>query len=426
MEKQDIVACGRHLCSNKTLSLQATSPQVGKAMNTVWQFATSPTIRFGRGCLNGLAHCLIQRQIRRPIVVSDPVVLSIPAVESVIQSLDPVVESKQIFAGGQAEPTVATAEAAIAAAKAIDADAVIGIGGGSNMDVAKIVAVILNHGGTAEDYFGFDRIPGPVAPVIAVPTTAGTGSEVSHSAVLTDQQARVKVSTLSPFLRPCLALVDPSLTDSCPPQVTAHSGIDALVHAIEALTNRSFESMESDSKAYEGSYGLTTLLAMESINLIHKFLIRAFEQGNDQRARDGMSYAALLAGMAFSNSGVGLVHALEYPIGALTHCSHGEGNGLLLPYVMEFNKPMCAGTLRSIASIFLSKPPEICSSEDAIDAVFKLQKKLGIRTRLKELGLAADQLASVAEKAIAIERLMTVTARRPTLDDLHSILQSAY
>ena len=406
-------------------------------MNHFWQFATSSSIRFGRGSLNTLASEVVNRRLQRPVIVMDSTIESLPQVQKAITTVRSVAKGCSVFSGGEPEPSLEVAESAIEVARVSDADSVIGIGGGSNLDIAKIVAVVLTHGGRARDFFGFGKVPGPIMPLIAIPTTAGTGSEVSHSAVLTDTIAQVKVSTLSPFLRPTLALIDSSLTDSCPAKVTAHSGIDALVHAIEALTNRPNEQMNItadnengptvyEPRAYEGSYSFTSMLALEAIRNIQRCLVRAVETPSDRDARDGMAYAAMLAGMAFSNSGVGLVHALEYPIGALTHCSHGEGNGLLLPYVMEFNKPMCPSSMIRIASILTGQPEDGCSCEEAIVAIQKLQTQIGIRSRLRDLGLKREQIDQVAEKAIQIERLILVTARRPNLDDLKQILSNAW
>lgn len=392
--------------------------------NTHWHFGTSPSVRFGRGALAVLPASLKRLGLARLFVMTDSVVGSIGSVQSTLKELRDSGFSVELFDGGKPEPSVAIAEAACQAAMKSDVDAVIGIGGGSNLDVAKMVATWLRHGGSLRQYFGFGNIPGPILPLIAIPTTAGTGSEVSHSAVLTDEEAGVKVSTLSPYLRPCMAIIDPSLTDSCPPRVTAHSGIDALVHAIEALTNKPFTSFEGTGNAYEGSYPLTRLLALEAIGQIAKFLVRAVDVPGDQAARDGMAYAAMLAGMAFSNSGVGLVHALEYPIGAITHCSHGEGNGLLLPHVMEFNQPMCAEALAQVGSLLLGQSD--CSSEDAISAVEKLLTRIGIRTRLRDLGLQESDIPTVVTKTLQIERLLAVNARRPTAEDLERILRRAY
>ena len=400
--------------------------------NTVWQFSTAANIRFGRGCCDLLSEELKRLNITQPLIVTDKTILNLPPIAKLLQSLRSTFASVQVFDGCIPEPPIEKAEAAITIGKRSLVDGVVAIGGGSNLDIGKIAATVLKHGGTPRDYFGFDAVPGPILPLIAMPTTAGTGSEVSHSAVLTDIASETKVSTLSRWLRPRVAIVDPALTDSCPPLVTAHSGIDVLVHAIEAVTNRNFSEMvgvDPQAKAYEGSYPLTQLIGGEAIRLVGRFLVRAFRQPGDTEARDGMALAALLAGMAFSNSGVALVHALEYPIGGLTHCSHGEGNGLLLPHVMRFNLPECAESMAQVAGWLGCKTGGLSSSdaaESAIAAVVELQKAISIRTRLSELGLKKDQLPLVAQRAFQIKRLMDVNPRRPTELDLVEILDKAF
>ena len=400
--------------------------------NTVWQFSTAANIRFGRGCSEMLSEELKRLNITQPLVVSDKTILNLPPIAKLLQSLRSTFASVHVFDGCIPEPPIEKAEAAIAIGKRSLVDGVVAIGGGSNLDIGKIAATVLKHGGTPRDYFGFDAVPGPILPLIAMPTTAGTGSEVSHSAVLTDIASETKVSTLSRWLRPSVAIVDPVLTDSCPPMVTAHSGIDALVHAIEAVTNRNFSEMvgvDPQAKAYEGSYPLTQLIGGEAIRLAGRFLVRAFRLPGDTEARDGMALAALLAGMAFSNSGVALVHALEYPIGGLTHCSHGEGNGLLLPHVMRFNLLECTESMAQVAGWLGCKTGGLSASdaaESAIAAVVELQKAIGIRTRLSELGLREAQIPLVAERAFQIKRLMDVNPRRPTELDLVEILEKAF
>lgn len=394
--------------------------------NSFWKFSTAGSVYFGRGSLSKLSEEICSRQLDRVIVVTDAIVSKIELVQQSIVELRSQGIDVAVFDGGEAEPSIEVAERATQKARETDTQGVIGIGGGSNMDVAKIVAVLLKHGGKPADYFGFDRVPGSIAPLIAIPTTSGTGSEVSHSAVLTDTVAQIKVSTLSPHLRPSVAIVDSRLTDSCPARVTAHSGIDALVHAVEALTNRPYQQVSTPGpKAYEGSYPFTELLACEAIRLVGEYLEKAVNSPENAQARDAMAYAAMLAGMAFSNSGVGLVHALEYPIGAITHCSHGEGNGLLLPFVMEFNMPECQETLSKVASLLTGKPENSCSPEEAIVATRSLQSRIGIRNRLSELGLRAEHIPTVANKAIQIERLMSITARRPNESDLVTLLTKA-
>ncbi len=394
-------------------------------MNTTWQFATAAALKFGRGSRLQLSQELKRRSLSRPLVVSDSTICSLEIVIDLIGTLD----SPVLFSDGEPEPNLQVAEAAIAVGREEHVDCVVGLGGGSNIDVAKIAANVLKHGGEPKDYFGFDVIPGPVLPLFALPTTAGTGSEVSHSAVLTDSDAAIKVSTLSNWLRPAMAIVDPALTDSCPRRVTAESGIDALVHAIEAYTNRDFSEMEGvdpQARAYEGSFSLTQLLARDAIERIGRSLAPCCDNPTNQ-LRDELALAATLAGMAFSNSGVGIVHALEYPIGALTHCGHGEGNGLLLPHVMEYNLQIRQEAFAQIA-VMLGADPGLDSAElaeQSVALIRRLQKAIGIRTNLGELGMSEADIPAVAQKAFQIKRLMDINPRTPTLEHLEGILRSA-
>jgi alcohol dehydrogenase class IV len=296
------------------------------------------------------------------------------------------------------------------------------------MDLAKVVATVLSCGGTASDYFGFDRVPHAILPLICVPTTAGTGSEVSHSAVLTDREAAMKESMQSRFLRPRIALIDPALALSCPRQVTAESGIDALVHAIEAYTAIDAAEMP-DGNAYSGRTPITNALCEQAIALIGKYLVRAVEVADDLEAREGMASAALLAGMAFSNAGVAVVHALEYPLGGTLHCSHGGGNGMLLPYVMRFNLQVRKEAFARIAVLLgenVSGMDEGDAAERGIVAVENMRGRIGIPSSVRQLGGRKDQLRGFAEKAFAVKRLIHVNPRPVTLSDLQSILQSAF
>lgn len=405
---------------------------------TVWQFSIPSTIKFGRGSRRQLADSLLRHRVTRPLVVTDGNVRAIPGVAEWIDGIrgprqsSASVDSVTIFDRCFAEPTVEIAVEACELARASGADGVIGLGGGSNLDVAKIVALVGQHGGHPRDYFGFDRVPGPVLPMFAVPTTAGTGSEVSHSAVLTDKQQAIKISTLSNWLRPTTAFVDPELSDACPPRITAHSGIDALVHAIEAYTNRSFDELsdvDPQTRAYEGSYPLTKMLAAEAIRLIGRALLPACSPSPSARCRDEMAWAATLAGMAFSNSGVGIVHALEYPLGALTGVGHGEGNGLLLPHVMRYNLPVryeeFADIARWLGADIVGRSLRD-SAQGAVEQVESLVVAIGIRTRLSQLGVEREQLPSLAAKAFEIKRLMDLNPQPVTQADLEQILHHAY
>jgi alcohol dehydrogenase class IV len=311
-------------------------------------------------------------------------------------------------------------------------DAILGLGGGSNMDLAKITATVLAHGGSPKDYVGDDQVPGPILPLICLPTTAGTGSEVSAATVLTDTENKIKVGILSNYLRPKAAVIDPLLTVSCPPKVTADSGIDALTHAIEAYTavdNADFPLPPGERTVYQGRHPFGDLFAEKAIASIGVHLRRAVAHGNDLDAREGMALAATLAGLAFSNVGVAAVHALEYPVGGATHCSHGAGNGLLLPYVMRFNLPARKKEFATIARLLgenVTGLDEDQSAERAIAAVERLRADIGIPLRLRDIGVRREQLRSFAEKAITIKRILRVNPRPATVEDLEEILQAAY
>ncbi|GIW98951.1 MAG: alcohol dehydrogenase [Pirellulaceae bacterium] len=400
--------------------------------HSIWHFSTAQRIVFGRGALDQLGDEVSALKVYRPLVVTDSTVAAIPVVADALGKLDQTFPGMPLFDQVRAEPESSIVEAAVAQCADTGVDCVIGIGGGSNIDVAKLVATLLAHGGSPPNYYGFDTIPGPVLPLVAVPTTAGTGSEVSHSAVVTDKQLHTKVSTLSRWLRPTVAIVDPRATDRCPARVTAHSGIDALVHAIEAYTNRDYTAMrdvDPQARAYEGSYPLTRMMAAEAIRLIGRSLENAVLQPHDEACRDAMAQAALLAGMAFSNSGVGIVHALEYPLGALTHCSHGEGNGLLLPHVMRFNLPYCYQQFADIARWLGINVQGLSLRQAAEQAILRIEEILdaiGVRRWLRDLGLPREAIPEVARKAHGIRRLMELNTHPPTEDELISILVGAY
>jgi alcohol dehydrogenase class IV len=237
---------------------------------------------------------------------------------------------------------------------------------------------------------------------------------------------------LSNYLRPRVAIVDPLMTISCPSKVTADSGIDALTHAIEAYTavdNADFPLPPGEKSVYQGRHPVADALAAKAISLIGTNLRRAVKDGNDLEAREGMALAATLAGLAFSNVGVAAVHALEYPVGGATHCSHGAGNGLLLPFVMRFNLPVRRTEFANIARLLgedLSGLDEQAAAERAIQTVEKLRADIGIPLRLRDLGVRQDQLRSFAEKAFSIKRILRVNPRPVTIDDLEGILQSAF
>jgi alcohol dehydrogenase class IV len=394
-------------------------------MRETWTFHCAGQLVFGRNAVQQLGDIAKRLRARRVLIVTDTILERAGTLDRVRR---PIVEAGievTAFTGGEPEPSMRAALACYETAWSTRPDALVGLGGGSNMDLAKLAATLLAHGGAPRDYVGDDKIPGPIFPLICVPTTAGTGSEVSAASVVTDTEQQIKVGILSNYLRPSVAVVDPLLTVSCPPKVTADSGIDALTHAIEAYTavdNADFPLPPGERTVYQGRHPLGDLTATQAIRLIGQYLRRAVRDGNDLEARDGMALGATLAGMAFSNVGVALVHAMEYPVGGAVHCSHGCGNGLLLPYVMRFNLPARQREFAEIAHLLGEEP----IAERAISAVERLRADIGIPGRLRDIGVREEQLISFAEKAAGIRRIVRVNPRVPSVEDVAGIYRAAF
>lgn len=311
-----------------------------------------------------------------------------------------------------------------------DPEVVIGMGGGSCLDLAKAVAVLLAHGGQPSDYYGELRVPGPVVPVLALPTTAGTGSEVTPVAVLTDPERVSKVGISSPHLIPHTAICDPELTLGCPPALTASAGADALSHVIEAFTaiRRPVSAELATERVFVGKNELTDTFSLLGVRLIASSLHRAWSTPDDMGAREAMMLGATAGGFALGTAGTAAAHAIQYPVGALTHTPHGIGVGVLLPYVMEFNRPVRIPELALIALAMGASPaasPEDLADE-AIDRVAALLASVGVPATLAELGLPADQQRWTAEQALGAERLVANNPRRLDVEALEHIVRAAH
>jgi alcohol dehydrogenase class IV len=296
------------------------------------------------------------------------------------------------------------------------------------MDMAKCVALLLKHGGSLRDYYGENKIPGPVHPVIAVPTTAGTGSEVTPVAVVADTERGTKVGISSPYLIPMAAVCDPELTLSCPPGLTACSGADALTHAVESFTAaaRTVTPELTVKNVFVGKNVLSDTFGLLAIKNIFQALPTAVKDGKNIKAREQMMLASLAAGCAFGAAGTAAAHAIQYPVGNETHTPHGVGVALLLPYVMEFNRPNCVAVFAEIArAIGLSGDDEELSHA-LIDEVAKLLKVVGIPVTLKELGLPEDKQDWTAESAIGAARLVNNNPRKLDVDAMKAITRAAF
>src|ERR1700694_3388795 len=299
----------------------------------VWGFSTAGRVFFGWGAVAELRN--VPREFgQRVLVCTDQNIIKAGICETVLALLDEAKAEVKVFDEGQPEVDRQTIERAAAVAQAYAPDVVIGLGGGSNLDLSKAVAILVKYPGPLSAYYGENNVPGAIAPVVAVPTTAGTGSEVSPVAVVADPERAMKIGIASRALIPKWAVVDPALTISCPASVTAHSGMDALAHAVESYCAKVRTGVSPDA-IFVGKNPVSDVLAAKAISCIAKSLATAVAHPDDRAAREEVALASLLAGMAFSSAGTAAVHALQYPVGEATHTPHGLGNAVLLPTVMR-------------------------------------------------------------------------------------------
>lgn len=334
-----------------------------------------------------------------------------------------------IFDGTIAELPLDCIAAGVDMGRAAGADVIVGIGGGSCIDAAKVIALLLTFGGKASDYYGEFKVPGPTLPVIALPTTSGTGSEVTPVAVLADAERAVKIGIASPHLIPHVAICDAELTYSCPPALTAHSGADALTHAIEAFTN--LRRPLSDNLVHEhvflGKNELSDQFALGAISDIAASLKQAFDNGSDELARQRLMAGATKAGLAFGTAGTAAAHAVQYPVGAMTHTAHGLGVAVLMPHVMAFNRQYCEPELAQIADAMGVGGSSIADkAQAAIDAVVALFASVGIPRTLADLGITREQLPLVVEQALGSTRLVKNNPRPLDAASMAILVEGAF
>jgi alcohol dehydrogenase len=367
---------------------------------------------------------------RRALVVTDERLVSDPQFLELMQTLSSARLETAIYSGTIAELPASSILDGLEMGKVLGADLVIGIGGGSCLDAAKVIALLLSHGGQPSDYYGEFKVPGPVLPLIAIPTTSGTGSEVTPVAVVSDPDRAVKVGIASPHLIPHTAICDPELTYTCPPGLTAFSGADALTHAIEALTNlrRPVDAKTVHEHVFVGKNAFSDQHALEAIRLIAGNLRAACKDGSDRMARDGLMMGSTLAGLAFGTAGTAAAHAVQYPVGALTHTPHGMGVAVMLPYVMEFNKGHAEAEMAEIADAMnvgagLDRAEKAAAAIDAVTALFAA---IGIPASLRDLGMSEDKLAWTAEAAMGATRLVKNNPRPLDLASMSTLITAAF
>lgn len=370
---------------------------------------------FGEGCVRELASPLQSFGKHALLVTGGGPTSRSPAVDLLSEALEGKGIALSRFSEVRPDPDIETVERGAAFARERGCDFVIGLGGGSPMDAAKIIAALLTNDGDPASWEGVGRVPRRPGPLVCIPTTAGTGSEVTSIAVITGGKRRQKMSIVSHHLYPMLAAIDPELTYSMPPGLTASTGMDALTHAVESYVAR---------RAWEP----TRALALKAAQLIFSNLERACCDGSDAEARRNLSMGSFLAGMAITASGLGLAHALAHALGSHCGMAHGTANAILLPHVMRFNLPSCPELYRELAAALgleVSGVPARRAAEAAADAVRELVDALPIPSGLKEAGVVETSVESVAAEAFLNTRLRSSNPRETVLEDLVEVLRAA-
>ncbi|HDZ48494.1 hypothetical protein LCGC14_0036450 [marine sediment metagenome] len=385
-------------------------------VNRVSSFKSAGKLVTGYGAAQQLQSYAQSLGMQRPLIVTDSGVVVSGTLDIITEQLRELKVTYAVFDQVTPEPEVEIVEHCTHAFTQGNHDSVIAVGGGSAMDIAKCVAVYARYEGPLDGLFGENKVAQRDVPLIAMPTTAGTGSEVTNIAILSDKAQQMKKGIVSDCLLPDVAIVAPELTLSCPRSVTAASGVDALVHAVEAYLSNF-------------ATPITDALAVKAMNLIVHALPKAFANPNHRQAREDMATGSLLAGLAFGNAGVGAVHALAYPLGGRYHLAHGVTNALLLPFVMEWNKLACVERFRGIAVAF--DEPVAGLSDDAIaDTVIKRMHKLcadvEIPAGLRAFDIAESAIPELAAEAINVERLLRNNPRVLTQADIEAIYRAAF
>lgn len=370
------------------------------------------TLAFGAGCAQRCGEDLLARGCKRVLVVSGRFTRSLA---------DPLCEQLRAFQvtvavcdGISREPTIEMMRSALSAARDMRADAIVGFGGGSPMDVAKLVAALLESKQDLGETFGIGKLAGRSTYLACIPTTAGTGSEVSPNAVILDEAESLKKAVISPHLVPDAAYVDPMLTLSVPPAVTAATGMDALTHCIEAYANRF-------------AHPLVDIYALEGVRLIAQHLPQAVEQGDDLAARTAVALGSLYGGMCLGPVNTAAVHALAYPLGSAFGVAHGVSNAVLLPHVLEFNLPAAPQRYAAIAVAMGAErtDDDLKTAQRGLQQIRELSGRCGIPPHMHHLGVPTDAIERMARSAMTVTRLLERNVREVTCQDAIDIYRRA-
>lgn len=370
-------------------------------------------IVFGTGCIRTLVEDYKKMGLQRLFVLTAPPIR--PLIEESLADLKAAGVGIEVFQDIVAEPTVNDFKKMLEVARQFKADSVIGIGGGSVLDVTKLVAAFMNSDQQVEDCFGTGFIKAKGLWFACLPTTAGTGSEVSPNAILLDERDHLKKGIVSPFLIADAAYVDPKLTWTVPAKVTADTGMDALTHCIEAYTNK-FAHPSVD------------IYALQGIRLIAANLERAVKDGRDVEAREALAFGSLYGGLCLGPVNTAAVHALSYPLGGEFHIPHGLSNAILLPSVMKFNMPANIKRHAEVAIALGCKPGNTDeeTAQKGVDFIYRLAAGVGIPDKLTALNIPQTAVDGMAKAAMQVQRLLKNNPREVTEQDARDIYNSLY
>ncbi len=379
-------------------------------------FSTVSDVLSGPGSSAQLGDMAAGMGIRRVLIVTDPGIIKFGLLDAAVKNLEANNIALNIYADVVADPPESVVLDAVGAAQEFGCDGVIGFGGGSSMDVAKLLAVLITGEQPLADIYGVDQITGGRLPLIQVPTTAGTGSEATMVSIITTGET-TKAGVVSRTLLADKIILDAGLTTGLPPAVTAATGIDAMVHAIEAFTTKNKKNPLSD------------MLAREALRLMAGNIETAVKQGDNLEARSAMLLGAMLAGQAFANAPVAAVHALAYPLGGNYHIPHGLSNSLVLPHVLRFNGPEAGHQYAELAAIILpgkTLPRDPLAVTELLATYFlQLAEDLGLPTTLRQMSIDESDLPMLAEQAMLQQRLLINNPRDVSFDDALAIYQQA-
>lgn len=375
------------------------------------------TSYFGAGARNVIPAEVKRRKFNKAFIVTDNDLVKFGVVKMVTDILDNASIPYSVFSEVKQNPTVKNVKAGVAAFAASGADFMIAIGGGSPTDTAKAIGIITNNPEFSDvvSLEGVADTKNKCVPIIALPTTAGTAAEVTINYVITDEENVKKMVCVDPNDIPVLAIIDAELMSTMPKSLTAATGMDALTHAIEGYITK-------------GAWDMSDMFELKAIEMIAHHLPAAVENGKDLTARDGMAVAQYIAGMGFSNVGLGAVHGMAHPLGAFYNIPHGVANALLLPYVMEFNMPVAIEKYRNIAKAMGCSTANMTDEEAAqaaVDTVKALSLKIGIPQKLIEIGVKEEDLPQLAASAFA-DVCTPGNPRDVTVDDLFALYKKAY